>query len=195
MKRVLGLDVSSSAIGIAIIDYDDVSAALVHNSFYNPPSNEENVFVRLEAVQKKIQSVLEEFKPDDIAIEQFSQYMGGRSTANTIITLAIFNTTVAMVCYNYLGKPPEMFSVMKIRHGLKEGKELPPKEDIPDLVAKKLGISWPWVMKDSKRKNVQPKKIVENYDMADGVAVALYFATVFSRPPVPKVKKQKKAKE
>jgi Holliday junction resolvasome RuvABC endonuclease subunit len=194
MRRVLGLDVSSSAIGIAVMDYDDTTATLVYSSYYNPLSNEENIFKRLEAVQVKINSILNEFKPDDVCIEEISQYMGGRSTANTIITLAVFNRTVGMVAYNYLGKPPEMFSVMKIRHGLKESKELPPKEDIPDLVAKKLGINFPWIMSMPKGKRIS-KKIVENYDVADSIAVALYYATVATRPPPPKVKKQKKVKE
>jgi hypothetical protein len=71
---------------------------------------------------------------------------------------------------------------MTIRHGLKLNKELPKKEDMPELVSKHLGIKFPY------EKNKNGKIKIENYDMADSVGVALYCSLLLTN----KVKRKKK---
>jgi hypothetical protein len=73
---------------------------------------------------------------------------------------------------------------MSIRHGLKLDGNLPKKEDMPELVAKHLGITFPYEV------NKKGRIKVENYDMADGVAVALYYAFLLTG----KVKRKGKKK-
>jgi hypothetical protein len=77
---------------------------------------------------------------------------------------------IALLSHDMLHKSPELFNVMTIRHGLKIGKDLPKKEDMSDLVAKHLEITFP----NKLDKKGKIKK--ENEDMADGIAVALYYS-------------------
>ena len=96
--------------------------------------------------------------------------MKGKSTAKTIIMLTTFNRMICLTSYDYLGSSPKLYSVMTIRHGLKTGKELPKKEEMPALVAQHLGITFPYEY--NKKGNIK----VESFDKADGMAVALYHA-------------------
>ena len=73
---------------------------------------------------------------------------------------------------------------MTIRHGLKIDGDFPKKEDMPALVAKHLGITFPYEY--DKKGKVK----VESYDKADGVAVALYQAFLLAG----KVKRKGKKK-
>jgi hypothetical protein len=67
--------------------------------------------------------------------------------------------------------------------------DLPKKEDMPDLVAKHLGITFPYEY-DKKGKVKEVSR-----DMADGVAVALYHAFVLTGKVVRKIKKPKVKKK
>ena len=140
--RILGLDASSKTIGYSIIEYNEKTDKinLLKCSFVKPPKDG-NLFERLKKTQDMIVKILEEYKPDIVAIEDIAKFMAGLSTANTITTLAIFNRCVGLVCYNFCGKPPQLYNVLKIRHGIKLNKVFPKKEDIPELVAKHLGIN------------------------------------------------------
>ena len=110
--------------------------------------------------------------------------MKGKSTAKTVITLTTYNRMIGLVAYDYLAKAPEMFNVMSIRHGLKLNKKLPSKQEIPELVSKHLGITFPYEYKKTG------KLKVENEDKADGTAVALYYAFLLSGKIVKKGKKK-----
>lgn len=176
MKKIMGLDISSSCIGIALLEWDDQSNKVIFNQckFYKPPKKGE-FLERLMETKKAINQIIQEFKPDYIAIEDIIQFMGHGSTAKTIITLAAYNRTIGLLAYEYLGKLPELYSVMAIRHGLKLAKELPAKEEMPLLIAKHLKIKFPFLYKKDGK---TPKS--ESFDMADACAVATYYAFVLS---------------
>lgn len=164
--RVMGLDASSATIGYSIVDVMDDNIKLAYSNFFKPPKDG-NLFDRLSKTQKIISNILKEYNPDVVAIEEITKFMAGASTATTIITLAVFNRAVGLSCLEFLGHPPGLFNVMKIRHGLKFNKELPKKEEIPELVATHLNIKFPYIEKNGER-------IKENFDVADSIAVALF---------------------
>lgn len=171
-KRIVGFDASTSTIGVAVIDYkigqcDQVpQVKLIHNEFFKPPKKG-TIFEILNKTREYITTVITDFKPDSIALEDIILFMKGHSTAKTISKLAVLNRTVGLAIYNS-GIEPELLNVMKIRHAIKLDKKLPSKESIPDLAAHHLGIdSFPYQM------NKKNKPIIENYDMADAMAVAL----------------------
>lgn len=170
-KRILGLDISSSTIGWALLGWDDETNEItfIKADFYKP-SKDGDIFERLTQTKKDIQLLFHEYRPDYIGIEEIIQFMGAGSSAHTIITLATYNRTIGLLSYDYLGQAPELFSVMKIRHGLKLGYKLPTKEEMPKLLRKHLKIKLPDIM--SKTNKIKP----ETYDRADGLAVALYYA-------------------
>lgn len=174
-KRVLGIDCSSTTIGFCILDVDienkDIKYVFMD---YIKPQKKGSIIDRIVETRDKIQSVINKYKPDYIGIEDIIQFMKGASTAQTIIILTTFNRMICLSARDYLNKNPELFSVMTIRHGLKFNKDLPKKEDIPALVSKHLDINFPWIL-STKGKN-KGKIKTESYDMADGAAVALFYA-------------------
>jgi len=172
-KKILGLDVSSSTVGYGIIEIDDNNQIhFIKCNFIKPPKDG-SILDRIIFTRNKLKELLDNEKPDYIGIEDLILFMI-KSTATTTTTLSAFNRVLGIAAYDYLSFAPELFSVMSIRHGLKLGKIVPKKEDMPELVAKHLGITFPYV-KDKKGKIK-----VESMDMADGVAVALYYSLILT---------------
>lgn len=169
--RILGWDVSSTTIGYCILEYNERSknVKFVKCSYFKPTKTG-SILERLKHTQDKVQAILEEWKPDTVAIEEITKFMPRMSSAQTIITLATFNRVVGLTCLNYLKKSPEMQSVMAMRHALKLSKDLPKKEDMPSLVETYLEIKFPYEYK--KNGNIKD----ESYDMADACIVGLYCA-------------------
>jgi len=186
MTKVLGFDVSSTTIGYCILDVDLITKDIKFvKCDYIKPIKKGSIVDRIVHTRNEILDVMIDAKADVIGIEDIIQFMKGKSTAKTIITLTTFNRMICLATYDYLKKSPELFSVMTIRHGLKTGKDLPKKEDMPELVAQHLGIKFPYEI------NKKGKVKVESFDMADGVAVALYYAFLLTGRAQRKAKKWK----
>lgn len=174
-KIILGIDCSSTTIGWCVLSWDDVTNDIKFvKADYLKPTKTGSIIERIIDTRNKIQKIIEDNKPDVIAIEDIIKFMKGKSTAQTIIMLTTFNRMIGLVAYDYLKTSPNLFSVMTIRHGLKINKIFPKKEDMPELVAKHLGITFPY---EYGKKGAFK---VENYDKADGIAVALYQAFVLA---------------
>ena len=188
MKRILGLDASTTTIGLSVIDYDDDSMTLVHHEYFKPPKKG-HILERLATVREFIFECMEKYRPDDVALEDIILFMRGHSTAKTVSSLAVLNRTVGLAVFNQSGRIPHLLNVMKIRHALKRTKELPSKEEIPDLVAFHLGIDFPMKL------NKKGKTMVENYDVADAIAVALAFikSNAVEKAPKKVLKRRRKA--
>lgn len=184
MQTILGFDVSSSTVGYSILQIDENNKIHFVLCDYIKPPKDGTIIERIVETRNLIKNVIEKFKPDFIGIEDIIQFMQGHSTAKTIIMLTTFNRMIGLAAYDYLQKSPELFSVVTIRHGLKIGKVLPKKEEIPELVATHLGIDFPWLKTNSKitksGKKIESKIKVESYDTADGIAVALYYAFILT---------------
>lgn len=120
---------------------------------------------------------MSDINPDIIVIEDIIKFMK-KSTASTVVMLASFNRTLCMLAYDFLMKKPELVNVMSVRHGLKFSKILMEKKEMPEVVAKHLGIKFPYIKdKTGKIKLKKNKEVIdENVDMADGIATGLYFA-------------------
>lgn len=188
IKRVLGFDISSSCIGYSILEFDDITKDIYFISCnYHKPIKKGSILDRLYHTKSIINKIIYDNRPDYIAIEDIVQFMKNKSSAKTVITLAVFNRMIGMLAYDYLNKSPELFNVMQIRHGLKFDKVLPKKEEMPELVSKHLNINFPYVY-GKKNKKIAP----ESNDMADSVAVALYCVYVHTGRIIPKNKKGKK---
>ena len=182
MTKILGIDCSSQTIGYSVLEVNDKDIKFIKCG-YIKPSKKGPISERLAKTRDEVKNLIDTVKPDVIGIEEIIQFMQGKSTAKTIIMLTTFNRMVCLLAYDYLGKSPELFNIMSIRHGLKIGSELPKKEEIPDLVAKHLEITFPY---EYNKKNAIK---VESYDKADGTAVGLYYAFILTGKKVRKVKK------
>lgn len=188
-KLILGFDASSTTIGYCLLNWDETANTISFvKAGYIKPKKKGSIIERIVDTRNQVQKVIVDSQPDYIAIEEIIQFMKGKSTAKTIIMLTTFNRMICLTSYDYLGKEPTLYSVMTIRHGLKTGKDLPKKEDMPALVAQHLGITFPY--EHNKKGNIK----VESYDKADGIAVALYHAFALSGKVKSKGKSKSKKK-
>lgn len=169
MSKILGIDCSSTTIGWCILEIIDEKINYIDSGYFKP-LKKGTIFERLDHSRKKIKEILNKHNPTYVAIEDIIEFMAGKSSSKTITTLAVFNRNVGMTIYDHFQKSPELFNVMQIRHGLKINKILPKKEDMPQLVSSHLRITFPY---EHNRNN---KLKAENYDRADAIAVALYYA-------------------
>jgi Holliday junction resolvasome RuvABC endonuclease subunit len=190
MSKVLGMDISSTTIGWCSLFVDDSSNEIKFlDAGYIKPIKDGTIIERIVHTRDKLLEIINKYSPDYIGIEDIIKFMKGKSRADTIIMLTTFNRMVCLLSYDFLKKPPQLFNVMTIRHGLKTNKILPKKEDMPELVAKHLGITFPY------EKNKKNKIKEESYDTADGVAVALYYAFLLSGRVNRKIKSTKPTKK
>ncbi len=194
IKKILGFDVSSTTIGYSVLTVDDSTNEIKFVSAqYLKPIKKGTILERVADTRDKVKKIIETIKPDQIAIEDIIMFIRGKSTANTIITLATFNRMIGLLSLDYLKKMPEMHGVLAIRHGLKLTPDFPAKEEMPDIVATHLKLNFPWEY------NKKGKIKVESYDKADGIAVALFQAfcvtgKCHAKAKLPKKKKPKKKK-
>lgn len=197
MPRILSLDASSSTIGMAVMDYDSSSISLIHYEYFKPPKKG-NIFERLSKTRFWIQKWVREFKPDVSAVEDIVLYMSKGSTAKTVTTLAIFNRMVGLTLLDEIGKPPFLYNALKIRHQIKPNKNLPAKEDMPELVADIIGFDFDYQMKKKRDGTWEIKE--ENQDMADAIACGLCHiyldrAGLAEASQIPKKKKKRGKKK
>lgn len=182
----MGLDASTSTIGISIIDYDESGLKLIHSEYYKPDKSN-GILEMLKLARGHILNLFGKYQVQEFVIEDYVRFMKGASSAATVIPLAILNMTLRLSMLD-IGINPESLNVLKIRHTIKIVKELPKKEDIPELVAQHLGIAYPWLYKINKRTK-QQVIMEESYDVADSMAVAIAWAKLKTAP-----KKKSRAK-
>lgn len=174
MKTILGLDCSSTTIGWAVLGVDDSGIKLIDHGNIKPPKKDEcSIVERLDIVSKDIDALCSRVNPDNIIIEDIIQFMGKASTANTIITLAVFNRTIALQVYRTTGKIPEFLLPVSVRAKLRKFLTLDKleKEDIPAELQKYFGKAFFTVSVKTKGK-FKGQPVITTYDEADAVAAA-----------------------
>lgn len=186
--KILGFDISSSCTAYSVLNFDESGVISFESCSYINPIKTGNIIERLSNTRDKIKLIIDTVKPDYIGIEDLIKFMP-KSTATTVVTLASFNRMICLLCHDYLKKSPELLNVLSIRHGLKFEKIFPKKEEMPELVAKHLGITFPY------EKNKKGKNKIENFDMADAIAVSLYYAFVLTGKNKKAKKDKKKSKK
>jgi Holliday junction resolvasome RuvABC endonuclease subunit len=174
MTKVLGLDISSSCIGWGLLEIDNSNNITYLNSGIIKPPKNGSILERLHGTRDLVAAVIKKNKPDYVGIEDIISFIRNKSTATTIITLAVFNRMIGLLSMDLIGNVPELFSVLDIRHGLKLNSTFPKKEDMPELVAYHLGIKFPYTY--ITRGKSKGKIHITSYDRADGLAVALHYA-------------------
>lgn len=188
MKKILGIDCSSTTIGCCVLNIDDNNKISYQDLHFIKPNKEGNLIQRLYETREKLKAYIEKVNPDEIAVEEIISFIKGKSTAQTIIMLATFNRMACLLAYDFLKKPPELFNVLSIRHGIKLSPALPKKEEIPSLLEKRLNFKFPFIL--DKKNKIK----TESYDIADAGAVTLYYALKLTDNLYKKPKKPKKNK-
>ena len=121
--KTLGLDVSSSVIGWALLD--DSERLLEYGNIVPPKSSKGSLSFRLSATYDLLFELLKNKKPNVVSIESYvSKFSPGRSSARTIIVLSCFNELASMVCIRSLGIEAEKHTVSRIRSFIKKNNNL-----------------------------------------------------------------------
>lgn len=170
----MGLDVSSTTVGAALIKMDDDKFELLYYDCFKPPKKD-GLFSSLYETRQWITNRVLAWAPEDVAIEDIAQHFAvpgalkGRSTAKTMLKLAVYNRTVGLAIYENLNKDPALINVHTVRSIVKPSgyKGRLSKEDVPEAVAAIMKTDFPYKLKKTG------KIADESYDVADAMAVAL----------------------
>lgn len=176
MKTILGIDCSSSTIGWAYMSVDNNSVYLIDHGHIKPPEKEDmSLIERLDIVSTQIEELCCRLNPDFTIVEEITQFMKGKTSANTIIILAVFNRAVALQLYRCTKKLPMFLYPISIRTRIKRFLGLAEpieKEHIPSILQDYFGKSFFKVVGYKQRGKNKGQPIVETYDEADAVAAA-----------------------
>ena len=170
MNTVLSFDISSSVIGWSKLAFDKDSISLINYGNFKPIKSE-SIEKRLIFVENEINKICKNNNSDFYAVESYAnKFSSGRSTANTIRVLSIFNEVCNLQIFKTTGKQTFRFPVVTIR------------SQVSKLLGRKI------VSKDeafeSLKNYFQKYKIVYNrngnikkecYDEIDSIAVGLCF--------------------
>lgn len=169
MKKILGLDISSSTIGWALLN---VHRGLIDYGHLKPPSKKksgDNFSLRLDFAFEEIKKLILKLEPDVVVIEDYAKkFTKGRSSANTILVLASFNEVSGLASYKVTGKQPVRIPVSSLRKLVKNSyhRIIDDKEDVLDFCKDNFKNFLP-----VKNRNGNIKK--ECYDEADAIVVSL----------------------
>ena len=171
---ILGLDISTSAIGLCIVS----TTGNVTLLDFLDLSKEKSLFKKAEKFKTKLKKINKEYSITDVAIEENLQaFRPGLSSAKTIVTLARFNGVCTYIASEIFGINPEFLNVNAARKlvGVKVNRKSDKntKEQILDFVKEKdPSLVWPTkqITRGPRKGSVVPVK--ECYDMADAYIIA-----------------------
>ena len=149
---ILGLDISTSMVGAAIID--EKTSSLVKSTGWDI-SKIDSTFDKAEFIGAELYAFRSAYNIEHIFIETaLKRFMPGRSRADTIVKLAKFNGITSWLCYECYGITPTYINVNTARS--------------------LYGLSFPRGTKGPKRKKMVIEAVIEKektafrYEMARG---------------------------
>jgi Holliday junction resolvasome RuvABC endonuclease subunit len=175
MKKVLGLDISSSVIGYSIIEFDDKNINLIKYGHIKPPGSDKgSLSFRALDASKNVRKLLLSEMPDAVAVEMYAnRFAAGRTTARTIIVLSFFNELCQLTCLDSIGIESDKYTVSNIRSTI--SKYLNNKSISKDQIFEVIKNTFPtFTPRINKNGNIG----TESFDQADAIAVAFCHAIV-----------------
>jgi Holliday junction resolvasome RuvABC endonuclease subunit len=170
MKQgIIGLDISSSKIGIAVLDHDKK----ILTSEVLKLKSEDSLETRAIMLENKLEKLSKFYLIDDVYIEEpFIAFGGGKTTAQTMAILQRFNGMCCYVAFKIFEKQPIMVAVRSARSklGIKIPKGTPQKD------SKKFIIEYVEKAHPEFRYNLtaQGNPQPGTDDRADAIVIALY---------------------
>jgi len=159
---ILGLDVSTSIIGVCLLKDNKVVKA-----DYIDLRKVSGLLHKAQAVENYINNNLKEVKIEHIFIEQALMFFRrGGSTAKTMAILQNFNGVVSWLCFKLLGLEPQYITPISARS--KCGIKVPRGKKAKEVVMEHFLESKEFPIDYTRYGNVQKYC----YDMADAVVVS-----------------------
>ncbi len=163
--HILGLDISTSVVGIAILDEDKNLVT------YNAVKFKANLDLeaRADFLQKSIQMLDVAWRIKHVFVEQpFIAFSGGKTTAVTMSKLQRFNGMCCYGIYRIFGNSPTLIQANKARGlvGIKVPRGQKAKPVVLEWVEENYKNNFTYEM--TKFGNPKPT----TYDMADAIVIA-----------------------
>lgn len=183
MNKILGLDISSAAVGWCILGHKNKQLTLLDYGYITPLSNDVCVEKRVLSAVEEIVKIYNKHKPDEVVIEEISKsFTKGKSNADTIMLLAGFNKIISYELYKLSHLPPHKLMPATIRKIIREHlglKNRLNKDDIYDIIKKQFKEFKPILIERNGPYKGNERK--ENKDITDSVATAWSF--LIKNPP------------
>lgn len=166
----LGLDISSSCVGVALIDSENgkivkIDAIDLKNKKYFP-----DLYVKAERVRNYLLDLKSEIFIDNVYIESpLLMFHTGKSSAHAISVLTKFNGIVSWLCKDIFNVTPVHIPAITARNicGIKIPKGEKAKKCVMKFLLEKEE-DFSKIVEYSKKGNVVPKY----YDIADALVIA-----------------------
>ena len=164
---ILGLDISTSITGYAIIDYDGTlvrvdSWDLRHKPTFPDP------YSKIKYCRERLKDISFCYAIDHIFIEPaLNMFMMGKSSSHTISTLIKFNGILSWLCFEEFGIEPEYIPAISARkkYGITIKRGEKAKEKVMQFV---LDNEKDFIVECTKHGNPKP----QYYDQADALVMA-----------------------
>ena len=166
---ILGLDISTSIVGVTIVDGDN---NIVLNTSWDLRNKNHypSLFHKAYEVEKQLKRIasIYIYAIEEIYIEKSLQtFRSGFSSAQTLSTLASFNGIVSWMCYQMFGKVPEYVSASSARKLC--GIKVPRGQKAKQVVLQFLLDNEPnFTIEYTRNNNPKPN----SYDKADSLIIA-----------------------
>lgn len=171
---ILGLDISTSTIGLCVAD---TSGAVKILDFVDL-SKQKTLFQKAEKFKEVLNSLNKKHKISSVVIEENLQaFRPGLSSAKTIVTLARFNGVCTYMASEVFKIEPEFVNVNAARKfvGVKVNRKSDKntKQQILEFVQNKdQSLQWPTKVLKSGPRRGNVILVKECYDMADAYVIA-----------------------
>jgi Holliday junction resolvasome RuvABC endonuclease subunit len=139
---ILGLDVSTSSTGWAVLDKDGNYIDMGNFKL----TKYDDVFEKADVVKKGLQDLKSKYSIDMISIEEpLQSFRRGFSSAHVLLTLARFNGIVSWLAYETFAIKPTYFDFKSARKilGIKIDKTRDVKDQIMEWVEKTANLTLP----------------------------------------------------
>lgn len=166
-NKILGLDISTSCTGYAILD---VNLGMCLEVGFFQLDKFDNFFDKCDSFRRGLSELRSDHKTiTHIFIEENLQaFRPGMSSAKTINTLARFNGAASLISYEVFNTQPTFLNAISARSalGIKLDKksDIPTKQQIFEFVRPQIVIDWP----HTKTGNLK----TSCYDMSDAYVLA-----------------------
>lgn len=166
-KIILGLDVSTTCTGYSIID---TKKNIIEAGWIETPTKKHlNLFTKAKNVRCKLLELKEKYDVDFVYIEKSLQsFSRGRSSANTLHVLAMFNGIVSWLCVEIFEIFPTYLGASFARKdvGVKVKKGEKAKAKVMEFMLDKGYIK---EVEYTKKGNIK----AQYFDKADAIVIAL----------------------
>lgn len=160
---ILGLDVSTSVVGVCVMDDDKI----VETTYWDLRKID-GLYEKASVIEYKFKDIQVTYSIDAVYIEEALQMFGaGLSSATTIATLQKFNGIVSWLCFQQFGTSPVHINPTSARSFC--GIKVPRGQKAKEVVYHHWTVDEP-VLTPEYGRTGKPKPYL--YDIADAITIA-----------------------